>query len=231
MSDLFKAIAIILIAFFLLALSASCWIMSPWGAYNYTISERIGVAQWLVEAGGFTLTFAAGMLAAWQLYLAQRKPSLDIILYSYSPRAIQHGKTLDVELDANDRFPFKVLLHNSEPVPAEHVQFRMTVVRNVIAEPRGPARWKFKIELDQNSPFFAKWQMANVDSISEDELLTFSGGDDFISEGTDIIGSFILHALTRGDRVERFFASYTLKAKGMHLREGEVFFRLQPQER
>ena len=217
---------------FALMIAASAWIISPWFRLgSYSVQERVGAAQWLVAVGGFSLTFGGVLLAAWQLYLGQRRPDLRPILYSQ--RGLQHGDRIAVTLESESEFPFKVLLRNDGPVPATDVLVTLHLYLNPCLEPSGPSQWNVGIRLALNSPYRDLWHVDTLeDGLIRTSRLTFRGENRYVSpprENADPIGSFQIFLGNGGTpRAEVLYARCEVRAWGMASEGREFFFELTP---
>jgi len=114
----------LLIGAFALSLLLALFILSPWWPLPHTTSDRINLAQLVIETAGFSLALLAGIFAAWEFRRSQLRPSLQL---SLADRARKEMADSFVTTKDRDKFvPFDIVIRNTGAAVARFVKVQIT---------------------------------------------------------------------------------------------------------
>lgn len=206
----------LLIGGFALFLLFALFILSPWWPVPHTISDRINLAQLVVETAGFSLALMAGIFAAWEFRRSQLRPSLRLFLYDRARKTT--GDTLVTTKDRNKNVLFDIYISNDGLAVARFVKIRIFfTAAPLFAEP--------PLEL-LSGPLEEYWDYKEVAGARE---FVFDGKDQYVCHPKDSeeLGPFKLFiGVEHQYRHSPYKVAYFISADRMKEQVGHFVFRV-----
>ena len=173
--------AAVLIALFIL--------LSPWWPLPHTISDRINLAELVIETAGFSLALFAGIFAAWEFRRSQLGPSLHLSLYD--PKRDKTGDSLVTTKDRKKSVPFHIQIHNTGPVVARFVKVHIPFVGKPLFARDHPMWALVRSPELARCPHQEYWHGQDLEA---GRAFIFDGKDEYVlhPQSGDLLGLFTL---------------------------------------
>lgn len=219
----------LLIGAFALSLLLALFILSPWWPLLHTTSDRINLAQLVIETAGFFLALMAGIFAAWEFRRSQFRPSLRLLLYDR--KRTELGDSLVTTKDCNKAVPFDIRIHNEGRAVARFVKVEILFIGKPLFAKPSTTMGILRSPTLVSSSLAEYWHYEDID---QGRRFIFEGRDGYVCHpGTiETLGSYEL-SIAVEDQYSRSPEAvfYSILADRMDFRGGLFEFHvIEPAE-
>lgn len=216
----------LLVALFILS---PWWSLSPWSGLLKETSDRINLAQLVIETAGFSLALTAGIFAASEFRRSQLRPSLHLLLHDRERDRIRDS--LVTTKDRNKLVPFDIYIHNTGHAAARFVKVRILFIGKPLFAKPSTRMGSLRSPNLLSCPLGEYWNWKDTD---KGRHFVFDGKDEYVCHpgSLEILGSFELSIEVEHQYSGSYGAApYWISADGMSTQSRAFLFTvIEPRE-